>query len=73
MTARKPGAGRKSRGPRETLITRVPPPLAEKVRDGAARSGLSITDYMANALAASHGLAPVATPPGQQKELPISA
>lgn len=66
--------GRKTRGPRRALGVRVPIPLADDVLRAADAAGLTITDYVANMLAAAHGHPPVAVAtPVDQQRLPIGA
>lgn len=43
--------GRKSRGERRALITRVPVSLAAEIQTRADTAGVSITDYLAHVLA----------------------
>jgi hypothetical protein len=57
-----PGSGRKGKGPREVLATRVPPELAQLLREEAERLDLSYSEVLANVLAAHFDLPPVATP-----------
>lgn len=63
MAERRGTGGRRSKGPRESLISRVPEKLAHTVRDAADDAGLSINDYIGNLLAEAHGHPPVAPLP----------
>ena len=57
-----PGSGRKGKGPREVLATRVSPELAQRLRDDAEQLDLSYSEVLANVLAAHYGFPPVANP-----------
>lgn len=63
--------GRPSKGDRQPLVSRVPTPIAEAVRQRAAQSGLSINDYIARLLASDVGMAQLA-PAQHFEELPIT-
>ncbi len=68
--SRKAGPGRKSRGERELFSTRLPVALASQLRVDAERLDLSLTDALANLVAAAYGHPPVATPqPADQMKL----
>lgn len=60
MRQRPEGSGRKSKGPRDVFTTRIPTPLADKLRDDAQRHDLSYSDFLANVVAEKYGHAPVA-------------
>lgn len=64
-----PGSGRRSKGERVQFITRLPIELATRVRAEAEELDLSYSEALANRVAASYGLPPVAVSPaaGQQK------
>ncbi len=62
MRQRTPGSGRRSKGPRVVMTTRLPDPLADAVRAYAERDGLSYSDAIANVVARHFGMAPVAQP-----------
>ena len=62
-----PGSGRKGKGPREVLATRVSPELARRLRDEAEQLDLSYSEVLANVLAAHYGLPPVAVPKPQEQ------
>ena len=54
--------GRKDKGDRVAVLTRPPLALAEAVRAAADEADMSISDYVANVLAAAHGFPPVVGP-----------
>ena len=62
MPRRPAQGGRPSKGERVQLLTRTPVELARAVRTEAERLDLSYSDYIANILAAAHGLPPVVVP-----------
>ena len=62
MRERRSNAGRKSRGERELFATRLPLPLADQLRAQAEEQDLSLTDTLANLVAAAYGYPPVAEP-----------
>lgn len=67
--------GRKSKGEREALHTRVDPLVSEAVRARAADRGMSLNDFVASVLAREVGmtnLAPQAPIRQKPEELPIS-
>ncbi len=66
--------GRRSRGPRELLGTRVSPELAQRYRDLASRYGLSQTEFIAELLViGERHIDELATPPTiNQEELPLN-
>ncbi len=67
-------AGRRHKGEREVMTTRLPKPLAEAVRLRAEENDTSFSDEIANAVAASFGLAPVVpVTPRQQDPLDLPA
>lgn len=69
MSERRRGlGGRKSKGLREPILTRVAADLAEAVREQAEAQGLTVNDYVANLLAERHGFPPV-TNRGEQMQL----
>lgn len=72
MAAKRGSGGRTSKGPRESLISRVPVPYAHLVRDAADDEGLSVSDYIGNVLAARLGLPPVAAPPTAADQLKLT-
>jgi hypothetical protein len=55
--------GRKHKGPREPILTRVPAPLADAVRARADESGQTVNDYVATVLAKEHHMLQYAPPP----------
>jgi antitoxin component of RelBE/YafQ-DinJ toxin-antitoxin module len=65
--------GRPSKGDRRYLASRVPESLAQAVYDAADELGITVSDYIADLLAAEHGHRPVSRPVPDQKELAISA
>ena len=67
MARRPASGGRPSKGKREQLLTRAPSDLAQAVRDEAERLDLTYSDYIANVLAAAHGVPPVAEPKNQDQ------
>ena len=73
FTARIWRMGRRHRGPRELLGTRVPPELAQHYRELASEYGLSQSDFIAALLriGAQH-LDELAAPAPDQEELPLS-
>lgn len=65
-------AGRPHKGDRHVMVTRAPREVADSVMDHASRQGVSISEYIATALAEHEGLshlAPVKNLP--QERLPI--
>ena len=66
--------GRKSKGDRQPLISRVPSPIADAVRDRAEERGMTLSDYIASVLARDVGLATLAPQASirHDEELPIS-
>jgi hypothetical protein len=65
--------GRRSRGPRELLGTRVPPALAQHYRDLANEYGLSQSDFIAELLLiAEQHLDELPALAPNQEELPLS-
>lgn len=66
--------GRKSKGDRQSMISRVPSPIADAVRDRAAERGMSLSDYIASVLARDVGLAKLAPQAAvrHDEELPIN-
>jgi hypothetical protein len=72
MRTRTPGAGRRSKGPREVMTTRLPTPLADALRQRAEDNGLSFSEEIANAVATVLGHPPVAAP-RQQEQVKLPA
>lgn len=68
--------GRKSKGDRQALLSRVPDPIADAVRERADERGMTVSDYIASLLAREVGLAElapeVAPRSTHQEELPIN-
>ena len=56
MPTRKSAAGRKSKGDRKSLITRLPSPIADAVRDCATERGMTLSDYIGSVLTQEVGL-----------------
>lgn len=68
--------GRKHKGERRFVGFKMPMTLADDVKQRAAESGLTVTDYLGNVIAAAHGHPPVRQPrPGGsgQTELQLGA
>jgi len=55
MARRPPRTGRPSKGERQLFVTRLPAPLAEQFRDEADALELTLTDHLANIVAAHYG------------------
>lgn len=55
MRQRPEGSGRRSKGPRDVFTTRIPTPLADKLRADAQRQDLSYSDFLANVVAEKYG------------------
>lgn len=55
MANYKPGPGRRSRGQRKAILTRLPAPLAELALAEADARGLSHSEYLAILVAQAHG------------------
>jgi hypothetical protein len=76
MTGQVHRGGRKSKGDRQALISRVPTPLADVVKAEADRRGMSLSDFIAASLAGTVGqpqLAPLSPAVPLYEELPITA
>ncbi len=75
MTGQRATRGRPSKGPRDTLLSRVPVPLGDVVRDRAAERGMTVSDYVAAVMALNVGMPDVASLRPVQSphsELPIA-
>lgn len=75
MTTQRYRGGRKSKGDRLQLISRVAAPVGEAVRDQAEARGMSMNDFIASVLAREVGmpeLAPQSPVQHKHQELPIS-
>lgn len=68
--------GRKSKGDRQALLSRVPDPIAEAVRERAEERGMTVSDYIASLLAREVGMTELAPEAPatvhHQEELPIN-
>jgi hypothetical protein len=62
MRTRKPGPGRKSKGPRKAYRPQLPADVHARVEHEAALRDLSLSEYLALCLAQFHGM-PVEMPP----------
>lgn len=56
MANYKPGPGRRSRGQRKAVLTRLPPSVAELALAEAEARGLSHSEYLAILIAQAHGI-----------------
>lgn len=68
----KRGRDRRYKGDRVPLLTRVPRPVADRVREEAKVLNVSYTDFIATLLAQRYGLSPVAERPDQE-QFPLTA
>ena len=66
--------GRKSKGDRQPLLSRVPSPIADAVRDCAEERGMTLSDYIASVLARDVGLSELVPQASihHDEELPIN-
>jgi hypothetical protein len=66
--------GRRSKGERRLVVTRLATEIADQVAEAAARRGMTVSDYLATLVYADLGLPPPpATQPADQPPLPLSA
>ena len=74
MPTQRNWGGRKSKGDRQALISRIPDPIADAVRERADERGMSLSDYIASVLAREVGMSDLAPESAvhHQEELPIS-
>lgn len=75
MTEQRYRGGRKLKGERAPIMSRVLMPVAEAIRDNAETRGISVNDYVASLLAREVGmpeLAPEVPVRNKVEELPIA-
>lgn len=72
MRQRPPGSGRRSKGPRDVMTTRLPTTLADAVRAYADQHELSYSDAIANVLAEHFG-EPLVAPLKGESQLQMTA
>ena len=74
MPPKRTYGGRKSKGDRQPLLTRVPSLIADAVRDCADERGMTLNDYIASVLARDVGLSELAPQESvhHDEELPIT-
>ena len=66
--------GRRSKGERRLVVTRLATDIADQVAAAAEQRGLTVSDYLATLVYSDLGLpAPPSTPPAAQAQLPLSA
>jgi hypothetical protein len=70
MAKRRPYGGRRSKGPRDLMATRLPIEEADRIRDLAEERGMTNTDFLAELLRI--GLRHLDELQATQKELPLS-
>lgn len=66
--------GRKSKGDRQSLISRVPSPIADAIRDRAEERGISLSEYVGSVLARDVGMSELVPQASirHDEELPIT-
>ena len=64
--------GRRSKGPRHLLGTRVPPENAARIFELADDSGCSVSDYLATLIAEHLATSPKPKPNRRQEALPLT-
>ena len=74
MPPKRTYGGRKSKGDRQPLLSRVPSPIADAVRDCADERGMTLSDYIASVLARDVGLSALVPQASihHNEELPIT-
>jgi hypothetical protein len=66
--------GRRSKGERRLVVTRLATDIADQVAEAAAQRGMTVSDYLAALVYSDLGLPlPPATQPADQPPLPLSA
>ena len=66
--------GRRSKGERRLVVTRVPTEVADRVAAAADERGMTVSDYLAALVYSDLGLPPPpSTQPADQPPLPLSA
>ena len=66
--------GRRSKGERRLVVTRLATDIADQVAEAAAQRGMTVSDYLAALVYSDLGLPlPPATQPADQAQLPLSA
>ena len=66
--------GRRSKGERRLVVTRLATDIADQVAEAAAQRGMTVSDYLAALVYSDLGLpVPPSTQPADQAQLPLSA
>ena len=66
--------GRRSKGERRLVVTRLATDIADQVAAAAEQRGLTVSDYLATLVYSDLGLPlPPSTQPADQDQLPLSA
>jgi hypothetical protein len=66
--------GRRSKGERRLVVTRLPTEIADRVALAADERGMTVSDYLATLVYSDLGLpVPPSTQPADQAQLPLSA
>ena len=66
--------GRRSKGERRLVVTRLATDIADQVAEAAAQRGMTVSDYLAALVYSDLGLPPpLPAPRADQAQLPLSA
>ena len=65
--------GRRSKGERRLVVTRLATEVADQVAAAAELRGMTVSDYLATLVYSDLGLPPPVTEPADQPQLPLSA
>ncbi len=66
--------GRRSKGERRLVVTRLATDIADQVAEAATQRGMTVLDYLATLVYSDLGLPPPpSTQPADQPQLPLSA
>ena len=66
--------GRRSKGERRLVVTRLATDIADQVAGAATQRGMTVSDYLATLVYSDLGLPPPpSTQPADQPQLPLSA
>ena len=75
MTVRRghSNGGRRSKGDRRLVVTRLAPEIADRVVAAAEQRAMTVSDYLATLVYSDLGIPPPAATLTNQAELPLSA
>lgn len=65
--------GRRSKGERRLVVTRLATEIADQVAAAAEQRGMTVSDYLARLVYSDLGLPPPSAEPADQPQLPLSA